>query len=272
MFWKKENKLPDRFTERKHSKEYFLDRMKREDKNVTPKEFKKTLNQEFVPYLRELGFKGSSKKFSKNLTLELNITFELSTVPGQYHLMRFSYGVELSFFKEAKINPLFDNQLVLPNGNYDFDLGQTIEENLETIKYIEEAFKEQVGPFIQQFNDFPKVINSITISDITNFKGEFKELFGKRHEVFGNPDPIEYATQFARIFSYYDNDKLHEFTDFVLQEMEKDKHYDDDDVHLSRISRLKEGDKNFYWSKSELEEMEEKRKDQDELLKKILGD
>jgi hypothetical protein len=48
MFWKRENKLPDRFTESKYSQEHFLERMKREDKNISPKEFKKILNQEFV--------------------------------------------------------------------------------------------------------------------------------------------------------------------------------------------------------------------------------
>lgn len=269
MFWKRENKLPDRFTERKYSDEHFLGRMKREDKNISPKEFKKILDQEFVPYLRTLGFKGSDKKFSKNLSTELNLIIEFNAIPREYHQMRFSYGVELTFFKEAKINPLFDNYLVLPNGNYDFDLGQNIEENLETIQYIKDSFKEQAEPFFQKFNDFPKVLNSISINDIKQFKGTFKELFGKRHQVFGTPDPIKYATQLARVFSYYDNNRLQEFTAFILQEMEKDKHYDD--IDQSRILRLKASDKNFYWSESELKIMKERNEKQDQLLKEIFN-
>ncbi|TNE53466.1 MAG: hypothetical protein EP338_11220 [Bacteroidetes bacterium] len=239
-----------RFEESKNSTEYFLDRMERQSQNIKPREFKELLKESFIPLLREQGFKGTGNRYQNKSNPHIHFFVEFDAVPREYDRMRFSYGAKLEILEKAKLNPLFDHYLLLPNGNYDFDLGRTRDENYETISYLEAAYREQAMPFFELLKDFPGKLAQITLEDIKNYSPHFKSFFKFRHPVFAEPDPLQYSRKFHTLFcAIGDQSKIKDFSEYLIPLCGQELRFGT--IEVDRIKRISAGDQNFGYSPEE---------------------
>lgn len=176
--------LPIRFW----NKSELTDNEKSEYKNnftqISGVEFIDILKENFNPFLKELGFKGSKNSFyKKNTPWIYVINLHKDKYGGE---LTINVGVHLDYI-ENPLNVLpipskfditdciIDKNLTLENGNSWLMYGKNTAEAIETVEIMKELLLEDGIPFLEKFNNYPEPFTNITINDILNNSQKYKD-------------------------------------------------------------------------------------------------
>lgn len=181
----KKRVLPIRFWKNSELNEKQKSEFKDNFNQISGAEFIEILKENFNPFIKELGFKGSKNNFyKKNSPWIYVLNLNKDKYGGE---LTINVGVHLDFIENtldklpipSKFNItdcIIDKNLVLENGNSWLFYGKNKTEAKETIEFMKELILEQAIPFLEQFNNYPEPFNKISVEDIKNKTKNFLDF------------------------------------------------------------------------------------------------
>ncbi|MBF4473221.1 DUF4304 domain-containing protein [Flavobacterium sp. HJJ] len=176
--------LPIRFWNNNELTEKERSEYKNTSNQISGIEFIEILKNNFTPFLKELGFKGSKNNFyKKNSPWIYVVNIHKDKYGGE---LTINVGIHLDFIENALdalpipskfdiTDCIIDKNLSLENNNSWLVYGKNSIEAIETVEYMKELVFEQGIPFIQKFNNYPKPFNDITIEEIKTGSKKYLE-------------------------------------------------------------------------------------------------
>ena len=176
--------LPKRFWNNHELTEKERNEYKNTFNQISGIEFIEILKNNFNPFLKELGFKGSKNNFyQKNSPWIYVLNIHKDKYGGE---LTINMGIHLDYIQNALDqlpilskfdigDCIIDKNLSLENNNSWLVYGKNDIEALETIEFMKELVLEQGILFIEKFNNYPQPFSNITIDDIKTGNKKFLE-------------------------------------------------------------------------------------------------
>ncbi len=152
---------------------------------LTGAEFIELLDNNFTPFLKNLGFKGRKNHFYK---VNENFLFVIGLFKDKYGgELTLNIGIHIpkfpirGFFENTEISKVTTNgtiiqkNLILENGNSWLKFGLDKNEGLETIEFMKLLIFNEGLPFFQNYEQQPKIFNEIKISDLLSPTSKFQK-------------------------------------------------------------------------------------------------
>ena len=176
--------LPKRFWNNHELTEKERKEYKNTFNQISGIEFIEILKNNFNPFLKELGFKGSKNNFYQKKSPWIYVlNIHKDKYGGE---LTINMGIHLDYIQNALDqlpilskfdigDCIIDKNLSLENNNSWLVYGKNDIEALETIEFMKELVLEQGIPFIEKFNNYPQPFSNITIDDIKTGNKKFLE-------------------------------------------------------------------------------------------------
>ena len=167
--------LPKRMWLDEHLSKKELKKFKNCFNQISGAEFIEILNEKFIPFIRTFGFKGSKNSYYlryEPVIITLNIFKD--KYGGNCAL---KLGVHLDYIENHLGQLPVASKFTVPdcyihesvsmdNGESWYYYGLTKEEGYETVDLMINMFKKRGIPFLEQFHNYPKPFDQITLKDI----------------------------------------------------------------------------------------------------------
>ena len=187
LFRKKEknpNNLPKRMWLDEQLSQSEREKYKNIWNQISGAEFIELMNNEFTPFMKSIGFKGSKNKFyKKNKPWIYTVNIFKDKYGGNCAV---NIGVHLDYIEnrldELPIPSKFQvsdciirKNIPLDNNNSRYFYGLNQNEGKETVALIIKMFQKKGIPFLKKFETYPNPFDNITFDDLNNPTETFSE-------------------------------------------------------------------------------------------------
>lgn len=149
-------------------------------------DFIKLLDENFTPFLKNIGYKGGKNHFYKS---DSNLLFAIGIFKDKYggecslnvgvHIVGYpirGFFEKISPSKVTTNGAMIRKTLELSNGNSSLKFGTDIQEGLETIEYMKTLIEGPGLDFFNKFTHFPKPFSDIELNDFIKPNNKFSEF------------------------------------------------------------------------------------------------